>query len=105
MRRYLDGEVDKAYPDQATLDETAQSADNEDVEADGDRELHTHETDGGATAAAAPGAGAANPNDDASDARSLVDAGESPQCPDCSSMTLQYSEGCKTCDSCGWSEC
>ncbi|MXR19875.1 hypothetical protein GRX66_04400 [Halobacterium sp. PCN9] len=37
--------------------------------------------------------------------QSLIDAGESPECPDCGSMTLYYSEGCKTCESCGWSEC
>ena len=37
--------------------------------------------------------------------RSLIDAGESPECPDCGSMSLYFSEGCKTCESCGWSEC
>jgi ribonucleoside-diphosphate reductase alpha chain len=35
----------------------------------------------------------------------LLAAGESPECPECSSMSLNYSEGCKTCESCGWSEC
>ena len=35
----------------------------------------------------------------------LLAAGESPECPECGSMTLNYSEGCKTCESCGWSEC
>jgi len=29
MRRYLDGEVDKAYPQQTTLEETADDADGE----------------------------------------------------------------------------
>jgi ribonucleoside-diphosphate reductase alpha chain len=39
------------------------------------------------------------------DQQALIDAGESPECPDCGSMALHYSEGCKTCESCGWSEC
>lgn len=28
-----------------------------------------------------------------------------PECPNCGSSDLYYSEGCKTCESCGWSEC
>ena len=102
MRRYLDGEVDKAYPDQATLEETTQGTGRDDDETD--RQVATRETDGGETAAVGGTAGAA-PNDDASDAQSLIDSGESPECPECSSMTLNYAEGCKTCESCGWSEC
>ncbi|PSP34711.1 ribonucleoside-diphosphate reductase, adenosylcobalamin-dependent, partial [Halobacteriales archaeon QH_10_70_21] len=102
MRRYLDGEVDKAYPDQATLEETTQGTGHDDDETD--RQVATRETDGGETAAVGGTAGAA-PNDDASDAQSLIDSGESPECPECSSMTLNYTEGCKTCESCGWSEC
>jgi len=35
----------------------------------------------------------------------LIAQGESPECPDCERMTLYMSEGCKTCESCGWSEC
>jgi ribonucleoside-diphosphate reductase alpha chain len=35
----------------------------------------------------------------------LIAAGESPECPECGAMNLYYSEGCKTCESCGWSEC
>ena len=35
----------------------------------------------------------------------LIAAGESPECPECGGMNLYYSEGCKTCESCGWSEC
>jgi ribonucleoside-diphosphate reductase alpha chain len=37
--------------------------------------------------------------------RSVIDSGENPECPKCSSLSLYYSEGCKTCESCGWSEC
>jgi len=105
MRRYLDGDVDKAYPQQKTLEETADEGEAADaLEA-------PHETDGGSAAASAdaasvdatPGRATAASTDD--DQQSLIDAGESPECPECSSMSLNYSEGCKTCESCGWSEC
>ncbi|WP_423744126.1 adenosylcobalamin-dependent ribonucleoside-diphosphate reductase (plasmid) [Haladaptatus sp. SPP-AMP-3] len=80
MRRYLDGEIEKAsYPQQKTLEETADET----------------ETDGGAAKA--------ETQKDAS--QSLIDAGESPECPECGSLSLYFSEGCKTCESCGWSEC
>lgn len=39
------------------------------------------------------------------DTQSLIEAGEAPECPECGSIELYYSEGCKTCKSCGWSEC
>ncbi|WP_284009732.1 adenosylcobalamin-dependent ribonucleoside-diphosphate reductase [Haloarcula pelagica] len=98
LRRYLDGEVDKAYPQQATLEETAEDEDDpEQPTADA-----ATETDGG------PGATATQPTADAGasgDQQEIIDAGESPECPECSSLSLYYSEGCKTCESCGWSEC
>ncbi|WP_435155168.1 adenosylcobalamin-dependent ribonucleoside-diphosphate reductase [Haladaptatus sp. DFWS20] len=78
MRRYLDGEIERAgIPQQKTLEETADES----------------ETDGAA----------AETGKDAS--QSLIDAGESPECPECGSLSLYFSEGCKTCESCGWSEC
>jgi len=40
-----------------------------------------------------------------SDVEKLVSDGHSPDCPECGEMSLYYSEGCKTCESCGWSEC
>lgn len=43
-------------------------------------------------------------NDDES-SKDVIDAGENPECPECGSLTLYYSEGCKKCESCGWSEC
>jgi ribonucleoside-diphosphate reductase alpha chain len=101
MRRYLDGEVDKAYPQQQNLTEIADDGETTDGEPDVDRPAASRETDGGAVADAESGS-AASPNDDT---QSLIDAGESPECPDCGSLTLYYSEGCKTCESCGWSEC
>ncbi|WP_049924753.1 adenosylcobalamin-dependent ribonucleoside-diphosphate reductase [Halopiger djelfimassiliensis] len=89
MRRYLEDEIDKPYPKQQTLEESADS----DAEAGYDGP----QTDGGAAAAES-----AETNDATQD---LIDAGESPECPDCGSLSLYYSEGCKTCESCGWSEC
>jgi ribonucleoside-diphosphate reductase alpha chain len=100
MRRYLDGEVERAYPQQQTLEETAEEADERTDREPTDREATVetgptdHETDGGAVA-----------TEQAGDQQSIIDAGESPECPDCGSLSLYYSEGCKTCESCGWSEC
>jgi ribonucleoside-diphosphate reductase alpha chain len=101
LRRYLDGDVDKAYPQQVTLEETAEDEEAREPSA-------SHQTDGGPQAAdvqtdAGPQADAGT--ETAGDQQDLIDAGESPECPECSSMTLYYSEGCKTCESCGWSEC
>ncbi|MFC6837615.1 adenosylcobalamin-dependent ribonucleoside-diphosphate reductase [Halomarina ordinaria] len=98
MRRYLDDEIERPYPRQQNLSElgdeprteTETDPNREAPAADADVDVEP-ETDGGAAA------------DDAT--QSLIDAGESPECPDCGSMTLYYSEGCKTCESCGWSEC
>ena len=93
MRRYLDDEIDKPYPKQQTLEE---SADADDVDL-----VDGHETDGGAaTQDSQPDM---SPNDDVT--QDLIDAGESPECPSCGSLSLYFSEGCKTCESCGWSEC
>jgi ribonucleoside-diphosphate reductase alpha chain len=97
MRRYLDGDVERAYPQQQTLEETADEVSEDEQQA----ELGAAgpETDGGAVSA--QGAAAA----DQGDQQALIDAGENPECPDCGSLSLYYSEGCKTCEACGWSEC
>jgi ribonucleoside-diphosphate reductase alpha chain len=98
LRRYLDDEVDKAYPDQATLEETAGESGGETPdESDASVEFTGPETDGGAV-----GKDAASIE---SDHQTIIEAGESPECPDCGSLSLYYAEGCKTCESCGWSEC
>ncbi|WP_277555164.1 adenosylcobalamin-dependent ribonucleoside-diphosphate reductase [Halobaculum limi] len=99
MRRYLDDEVEKGYPEQTSLDEVG--ADATEPEADGGAAVES-----GAAETGAPGpedAGDVQEQTDAVD--ELIANGESPECPDCGSMTLYYSEGCKTCESCGWSEC
>ncbi|SDX96392.1 adenosylcobalamin-dependent ribonucleoside-diphosphate reductase [Halobellus clavatus] len=106
MRRYLDGEIDKGYPQQQNLTELSEADSTEEPTVPG------RETDGGATVDVddvdvgesadlenAPSVG----GDDATD--DLLAAGESPECPECGSMSLYFSEGCKTCESCGWSEC
>ncbi|RXK51606.1 adenosylcobalamin-dependent ribonucleoside-diphosphate reductase [Halorientalis pallida] len=99
LRRYLDDEIDKGYPEQKTLEETAaetETAEDPNAEAVADTGAGAPEPDGGAKAQTKSG-------DDAT--QELISSGESPECPDCGAMTLYYSEGCKTCESCGWSEC
>ncbi len=100
LQRYLDDEIDKPYPQQQSLSEAAsEGATRPEPETDADpnreadRDPVEPETDGGAAAA----------TQDATE--SLVAAGESPECPDCGAMSLAMNEGCKTCQSCGWSEC
>ncbi|MDR5672388.1 LAGLIDADG family homing endonuclease [Halalkaliarchaeum sp. AArc-GB] len=105
MRRYLDDEIEKGYPQQQRLEEAAGGM----SAAVGDNDVHDvdsdEETDGGSSLAE-NGAGTDAGRDDGVDAtQALIDAGESPECPECGSMSLYYSEGCKTCESCGWSEC
>ncbi|AQL43723.1 ribonucleoside-diphosphate reductase, adenosylcobalamin-dependent [Halorientalis sp. IM1011] len=97
LRRYLDDEIDKGYPEQKTLEETAsdtETAEDPNAEAVADTGAGAPEPDGGAKAKS---------GEDAT--QELISSGESPECPDCGAMTLYYSEGCKTCESCGWSEC
>ncbi len=102
MRRYLDGEIDKQYPQQKNLSELEEEARSR--ERDAEARATQSETDGGA-AVAPPGEDlqGAEVQEDAT--QDLLDAGESPECPECGNMTLYFSEGCKTCESCGWSEC
>ncbi|ELZ55104.1 MULTISPECIES: adenosylcobalamin-dependent ribonucleoside-diphosphate reductase [Halorubrum] len=104
LRRYLDDDVDKGIPQQQSLDDVEESAASESAG-------RPSQTDGGAVDAAA-GNGALDAPEAADDAagaddamQELIAAGESPECPDCGGMNLYYSEGCKTCESCGWSEC
>ncbi|WP_181686315.1 LAGLIDADG family homing endonuclease [Halorhabdus salina] len=95
LRRYLDDEIDRTYPQQRTLEETA----DEDRPAEHTAAMSSsedHSTDGGATATDSPSL---------ADQQDIIANGESPECPECGSMSLYYSEGCKTCESCGWSEC
>jgi len=94
MRRYLDGEIEKAYPQQQNLTELEDEVNGADARTE-------PEPDGGVASAD----GAQDADADASASQDLIDAGESPECPDCGSLSLYYSEGCKTCESCGWSEC
>ncbi|PSP39943.1 hypothetical protein BRC71_00495 [Halobacteriales archaeon QH_7_65_31] len=95
LQRYLDDDIDKPYPKQQRLSETA-------TETDPNRETDDApptETDGGASTLDESAAS----TDDATD--SLLAAGESPECPECGGLSLAMNEGCKTCQSCGWSEC
>jgi ribonucleoside-diphosphate reductase alpha chain len=112
MRRYLDGEIDKQYPQQKNLSELEEEArQREDENRREPEPAAQSETDGGA-AVVPPGESHGQETLDTGDrdrdqdaTQDLLDAGESPECPDCGNMTLYFSEGCKTCESCGWSEC
>ncbi len=131
LRRYLDDEIDKGIPQQQSLDDVERDADRDaaadaaepadpavDAEpadpptgSDGRADTES-QTDGGSVADATTTAGpaAAEPTVGEDDAETdvtqdLIAAGESPECPECGGMNLYYSEGCKTCESCGWSEC
>jgi ribonucleoside-diphosphate reductase alpha chain len=99
MRRYLDDDIERAYPQQQNLTEL------EKEEADAAAEEPSPSTDGGAVSATNRSSSAPDAGESKSAEQELIDKGESPECPDCGSMTLYYSEGCKTCESCGWSEC
>ncbi len=82
MARYLDGDLRLSYPQQRNLDEVADTSELPEQEPDGGRKVVSGDS-----------------------TQSLIDAGESPECPECGSMSLYFSEGCKTCSGCGWSEC
>ncbi|MGQ4555227.1 adenosylcobalamin-dependent ribonucleoside-diphosphate reductase [Halobellus sp. GM3] len=106
MRRYLDGEIEKGYPQQQNLSELSEEADKNVAsgrETDGGAAVDTGEADVGPDGVDVDAPGASDGDADATD--DLLAAGESPECPECGSMSLYYSEGCKTCESCGWSEC
>jgi ribonucleoside-diphosphate reductase alpha chain len=108
LRRYLDGEIDRTYPQQKSLTELEDEAAAEPPETDGGAAatetspVASAEADAGAAPEPTTGADGETTSDATAD---LLAAGESPECPECGSMTLNYSEGCKTCESCGWSEC
>nr|WP_326838256.1 LAGLIDADG family homing endonuclease [Halobellus salinus] len=108
MRRYLDGEIEKGYPQQQNLTEVSEATEEDSVpqlgrETDGGASVDVSDADVGGVDASGPDASTRAAGSDA--AADLLEAGESPECPECGSMSLYYSEGCKTCESCGWSEC
>jgi ribonucleoside-diphosphate reductase alpha chain len=105
MRRYLDGEIEKAYPQQQNLTELQEESDNKDEDGDEttDSDAVPRQTDGGAVTRDQQ---TGTPDPEHTDAtQELITSGESPECPECGSFALYYAEGCKTCESCGWSEC
>jgi len=110
MERYLEDELTRPEePDQATLEQTAEPA--EDTDADGLASTPPQQTDGG-TAATSPGSAPNSEGDNVGDnaerqspADKLLEQGEAPECPECHGDNLDYAEGCVTCVECGWSKC
>jgi ribonucleotide reductase alpha subunit len=120
MRRYLDDEIDKPYPQQQRLSESVDEARTGDRSTDGGAAVEqpdgttgpdVDDAESSANPALDPDPDPAldpdpAPGADADDAtQELIEAGESPECPECGALSLYYSEGCKTCQECGWSEC
>ena len=99
INRYLNDEVDKGTPQQQSLDDVNQSTDDTD-------EAHAavagSATDTGGTSKQETKTATDEHEDITAE---LIKNGESPECPSCGATTLYYSEGCKSCESCGWSEC
>jgi ribonucleotide reductase alpha subunit len=103
MRRYLDDEIDRPYPQQQHLTEITEiEEDPQSKSSSGTQSQSDPATDAGPNADVGPETDGGGTT---ADTQSLIDAGESPECPECGSMALYFSEGCKTCESCGWSEC
>ena len=96
LRRHVEGDIDQAYPQQASLDEVAEGAGG----AAGPREAPDADPD-----PTPDGAGEVAGPEAADRGGEVIANGENPECPQCGAMSLYYSEGCKTCEACGWSEC
>lgn len=79
LRRFLEDEIEYSPPKSVDLSETTES-EQASVSEGEESETKSNET-------------------------LLIQNGENPECPSCNSMTLVYKEGCKSCESCGWSEC
>ncbi|MEE6209419.1 adenosylcobalamin-dependent ribonucleoside-diphosphate reductase [Salarchaeum sp. III] len=110
MRRYLDGDIDKQVPKQQNLTELAEDEEDADADVaklDGGAASESPNADTEPVGTATPDTEQSKPGDDADEdmTKKLIEAGEMPECPDCGTMDLYYSEGCKTCQNCGWSEC
>ncbi|MFB6192529.1 MAG: ribonucleoside-diphosphate reductase, adenosylcobalamin-dependent, partial [Haloarculaceae archaeon] len=106
LRRYLDDEIDKPYPEQQSLTELSDAGGSESAEPPADPDPGTTsepEAEPGSIEPETDGGAAAVEGGDAT--RSLIESGESPECPECGEMRLTFTEGCKTCEACGWSEC
>ncbi|CDK38266.1 intein-containing adenosylcobalamin-dependent ribonucleoside-diphosphate reductase [Halorubrum sp. AJ67] len=98
LHRALTGDIDRNTPKQQNLSDVDNSPDADAVDT-----TPSGKTDGGNPVTEEPAAGTKGVSKDAT--QELIAAGESPECPECGGMSLYYSEGCKTCESCGWSEC
>ena len=86
LQRHIDGEVDGTYPQQQQLDESIEMDEKVDLGETTDDEEASGSNETGAVEEA-------------------IARGETPECPECGSLNIYFSEGCKTCEGCGWSEC
>ena len=71
----------------------------------GSRDIQVDDDDDGSSPVKVDDSTEPSDNNISSGQKDVIKGGENPECPSCGSLSLYYSEGCKTCESCGWSEC
>jgi ribonucleoside-diphosphate reductase alpha chain len=100
LHRTLTNDIEATSPDQATLQDPPD-------EESPPSEPPSESPPPSQPEPTADGSPAIDPNDDASHptTQPVIDDGDAPECPDCGHLTLSYTEGCKTCGTCGWSKC
>ncbi len=98
LKRYQDGTIPRYPPQQQRLDDIGKQAAASDSKT-------TATVSGDDTSDAADKAAATATSDGSTSPAGHTNTTSTEPCPTCGSVHIEYSEGCKTCSDCGWSEC